>query len=296
MQTEQDKTGHYLVLMAACFYGLNPFFAQLLFQQGLGAEVVSLSRFILPALLFAGFLRCQRDSLAEVGRSLALGVMGGVAIFAYFYALQVIAPATAILIYYSYPLFSVFIGWSVFKRSVSQNTLVSGALVAIAASLTVRPEGLSSAAYVAIIACFLAPLAVATQVQYLSKPKHHLPVKQRMAWITFGHVVVLLPLTLWQSPAQLLPVSLTGYFALAGIALLSAALPQVLFMMGATKSSVDKNTIAGSLELVVALMTGAVLLSQPLERLDITAMLLVVAALLIRQEAGKGKPAGLLST
>ncbi len=296
MQTQQDKTGHYLVLMAACFYGLNPFFAQLLFQQGLGAEVVSLSRFILPALLFSGFLKCQRENRGEVARSLALGMMGGVAIFAYFYALQIIPAATAILIYYSYPLFSVLIGWFWFKRGVSQNTLVSGVLVAIAASLTVRPEGLSSEAYMAIIGCFMAPLAVATQVQYLSKPKHFLPIKQRMAWITLGHVVILFPLTLWQAPEQLLPVSMEGYFALGGIALLSAALPQVLFMMGATKSSVDKNTIAGSLELVVALMTGAVLLSQPLDRLDITAMLLIFAALLIRQEMRQQNSGSVVST
>ncbi|MEO9655182.1 DMT family transporter [Marinomonas sp.] len=296
MQIQQDKTGHYLVLMAACFYGLNPFFAQLLFQQGLGAEVVSLSRFILPALLFSGCLKCQRENRGEVARSLALGMMGGVAIFAYFYALQIIPAATAILIYYSYPLFSVLIGWFWFKRGVSQNTLVSGALVAIAASLTVRPEGLSSEAYLAIIGCFMAPLAVATQVQYLSKPKHHLPIKQRMAWITFGHVVILLPLTLWQAPEQLFPVNMEGYFALGGIALISAALPQVLFMMGATKSSVDKNTIAGSLELVVALMTGAVLLSQPLDRLDITAMLLIFAALLIRQEIRQQTSGPVVST
>ncbi|MCZ2721580.1 EamA family transporter [Marinomonas sp. 15G1-11] len=287
--------GQYLVLIAACFYGLNPFFAQMLFSDGLGAEMVSLYRFILPALFLVFFLRTPRENLTEAVRSLVLGVVSGISIFGYFYALETLPAATAILIYYSYPVFSVLIGWLVFNRIPTQNTLVSAALVAIAASLTIRPETLTEGAFVAVAACFLAPLAVATQVQYLSNPSQHIPTKNRLAWITIGHVLVLLPIAMWVDPIQVFPVSLIGIVSVLGIAVLAAALPQILFMIGAPRSCADKNALTGSLELVVALITGAILLGDSLDRLEVTAMVLIVLALFIKQVKNKPQSASVIN-
>jgi len=275
--------------MAAFFYGLNPFFAQLLFKDGLTAEIVSLYRFIVPMVFFAFFLRTPRANGPEALRTLILGLASGIAIFSYFHALETLPGATAILIYYTYPVFSVLIGWVIFKRTPSQNALISAALIVIAASLTVRPEALSTDQLFAVAACFLAPLVVATQVQYLSNPKKNITTLNRMAWITLGHILVLLPLAIWNNPAQILPVSLTGFLAVLGIALVAAAIPQILFMVGAPRSCADKNALTGSLELVVALLAGAVLLGENLDRLEVTAMILMVLALFIKQVTTKAK-------
>jgi len=273
--------------MAAFFYGLNPFFAQLLFKDGLTAEIVSLYRFIVPMVFFAFFLRTPRVNRPEALRTLILGLASGIAIFSYFHALETLPSATAILIYYTYPVFSVLIGWAIFKRTPSQNSLISAALIVIAASLTVRPEALSSEQLFAVAGCFLAPLVVATQVQYLSNPRKNIATLNRMAWITLGHILVLLPLAIWSNPAQILPVSPTGLLAVLGIALIAAVIPQILFMVGAPRSCADKNALTGSLELVVALLAGAVLLGENLDRLEITAMTLMVLALFIKQVAPK---------
>jgi len=280
--------------MAAFFYGLNPFFAQLLFKEGLGAEMVSLYRFIVPATVFAFFLPTPRASWSEAGRTLILGVASGISIFAYFHALDTIPAATAILIYYSYPVFSVLIGWAIFSRVPSQNSLISAALVAIAASLTVRPETMPAGTLLSVAACFLAPLAVATQVQYLSNPRKNLPTTNRMAWMSLGHILVLLPIALWMAPTQVMPVSFVGLLAVLGIAVLAATIPQVLFMAGAPRSCADKNALVGSLELVVALLTGAILLGQNLDRLEITAMVLIVLALFIKQVGAKPRKRALV--
>ena len=289
MNSKSALDGQYLVLMAACFYGLNPFFAQLLFKDGLGAEMVSLYRFILPALFFAFFLRTPQSSWPEACRTLLLGTASGVSIFGYFHALEVLPAATAILIYYTYPVFSVLIGWAFFSRMPSQNAWISAALVAIAASLTVRPEALPAGALLSVAACFLAPLVVATQVQYLSNPRKTIPTTNRMAWMTLGHVLVLLPLAIWIEPAHVVPVSMTGLLSVLGIALVAAAIPQILFMLGAPRSCADKNALTGSVELVVALLTGAVLLGESIDRLEMTAMLLIVLALFIKQVEYKPK-------
>lgn len=284
VNNKSTMTGQHLVLMSAFFYGLNPLFAQLLFKDGLGAEMVSLYRFILPAMVFAFFLRTPRTDWPEATRTLLLGIVSGVSIFSYFHALATIPAATAILIYYSYPVFSVLIGWLVFSRSPSQNALVSAALVAIAASLSVRPEAIPAGALPAVVGCFIAPITVALQVQYLSKPKKDIPTTNRMAWMTIGHVAVLLPLAIWLAPASVLPSFPIGFMSLIGIALIAAALPQILFMLGAPKSCADKNALTGSLELVVALLTGALLLGETLNRIELTAMALIVLALFIKQD------------
>ncbi|MGF1720833.1 DMT family transporter [Vibrio kyushuensis] len=283
MNSKSTINGQYLVLLSAFFYGLNPLFAQLLFKEGLGAEMVSLYRFILPAIGFAFFLRTPQEHWAEACRSLFLGIVSGVSIFGYFHALETLPAATAILIYYTYPCFSVLIGWAIFRRVPTQNAFISAVLVAIAASLTVRPESLPNNALLPVAACFLAPLVVATQVQYLTNPRQCIPTCNRMAWITFGHILVLLPLVLWVAPDQVLPTSLTGIMSVFGIALLAAALPQFLFMVGAPRSCADKNALTGSLELVVALLSGAILLGEHLDQLELTAIVLMILALFIKQ-------------
>ena len=283
MNSASNNSGQYLVLSAAFFYGLNPFFGQLLFQEGLGAEMVSLYRFIIPAIFFTFFLRTPKENRTEALRTLILGVASGIAIYSFFHALQVLPAATAILIYYTYPVFSVLIGWAVYKKTPSHNALISAALVAIAASLTVNPQAISADLWFTLASCFLAPLVVATQVQYLSNPRKKIPTTNRMAWSTIGHIKILRPLASWVAPAQVLPVSPLGFASLIGIALFAAAIPQVLFMIGAPKSNVDKNALIGSLELVVALLTGAVLLGDNLSQLEMTAMALIVLALFIKQ-------------
>jgi len=283
VSSEQSNNGQYLVLCSAFFYGLNPFFGKLLFEEGLSAEVVSLYRFIIPAMLFVFFLRTKKEHTTEALRTFVLGIASAIAIYSFFNALQVLPAATAILIYYTYPVFSVLIGWATYKRAPSQNALISAAIIAIAASLTVSPQTIPSHLLVYVVSCFLAPIVVATQVQYLSQPKQRIPTSNRMAWTTLGHIAVLLPIAIYSRPEQILPVSAIGFGALIGIALFAAAIPQILFMLGAPKSNVDKNALIGALELVVALLTGTLFLGEALSQFEITAMVLIVLALFIKQ-------------
>ena len=54
--------------------------------------------------------------------------------------------------------------------------------------------------------------------------------------MSLGHILVLLPIALWIAPAQVVPVSPTGFLAVLGIAILAATIPQVLFMVGAPRT------------------------------------------------------------
>lgn len=131
-----------------------------------------------------------------------IGLANGLAMLAYFYALQTLPSATAILIYYTYPFFSLLIGVLIFKRTVSINALLSAALVLIAASLVIEPSQLSMESKWLVMGCFLAPMIFAFQIQYLAKPKQNLSALCRMAWSTIGHLIVLIPLAIYSFPVM----------------------------------------------------------------------------------------------
>ncbi|WP_435235887.1 DMT family transporter [Psychromonas sp. PT13] len=282
MAVKMQMNGSVMVLLAAIGFGFNPLFAQILFAQGMSVEVVTLCRFILPDILLSFYLRTPSVLWPEVRRMIIIGFANALGVLGYFYALQTLTPATAILIYYTYPFFSLLIGILAFKRSLSVNALLSAVLVLIAASLVIDPSQLSIASKWALLGCFLAPIVFAFQIQYLAKPKQNLTALSRMAWGTMGHLVVLIPLAVCTSPEVAFPHEINGWWALLGLAFLAAALPQYLFVMGAVNTKPEVIAILGAVELVVAMLSCALFLGQALTRLDITAMLLVIVALGIR--------------
>lgn len=287
MLNSSSFNGPSMVLAAAIGFGFNPMFAQILYSQGFAAEMVSLYRFILQAILLSFYLRTPRCEWSESLRMMLLGIVSGVAVFSYFYALNSISVATAVLIYYTYPLFSVLVGWVVFRRQPTMNALMSAALVLVAISLVVDLDTLSSSAKWTVLMCFLAPLVFAIQIQYLSKPMCSMPIVRRMGWSTMGHVAVLLPVAIWLAPVMVLPDSWVGLWAILGLSILAAALPQLLFLIGVPKTAPELTAALGAVELVVAMLMAALLMGQALGRFEITAMLLIMIALGIGQDKAK---------
>lgn len=275
-------SGPLMVFLAAIGFGFNPMFVQILLLQGMTVEMVTLYRFVLPCILLLFYLPTPAILWAEVSRMLMIGFVNGIGVLAYFYALQTLPSATAILIYYTYPFFSLLIGVLIFKRRLSVNALLSAALVLIAASLVINPAQLSVESKWAVLGCFIAPMIFAFQIQYLANPKQDLAPLRRMAWGTMGHLVILIPIAIYSAPEVILPDEISGWWALLGLAFIAAALPQYLFVIGALRTRPEVIAILGSVELVVAMLSCSLVLEKTLTRLDITAMLLVIVALGIR--------------
>ena len=275
-------SGPMMVLLSAVGFGFNPLFAQILFDQGMSTELVTLYRFILPGILLSFYLLAPKHLWPEVIRMLLLGFASAIGVLAYFHALKALDSSTAILIYYTYPFFSLLVGVLIFKRALSVNGLLSAMLVLIAASLVIDPAALSMESKWALFGCFLAPMVFAFQIQYLAKPKQKLTAACRIAWATMGHLIILIPLVIYAAPVVIFPEQISGWCVLMGLAFLAAALPQYLFVVGAIKTKPEIIAVFGSAELVVAMLSCAIFLEQDLTRLDITAMLLVMVALCIR--------------
>ncbi len=278
------NSGLLLVMAAACGFGLNPMLAQLLYGLGFDAQVVTLYRFLLPSLVLLPFLRLRLGDWPEAGRMLVLGMSNAVAMLAYFNAMQTIDPAKAIFIYYTYPIFSLLVGWLIWGKRPSRNGFVAAAMILVAVSLVLNPGQSSKHDVWVIASVFLAPLMVAFLIQYLAQPKRPMSGLQRLNMSQLGHMMVLLPLTIWTAPEKWLPVAWEGAVWLVALAVFASSLPQFLMTIGVAKLGSDRTAVAGSLELVVAMLAGTLVFGQHLTQAQLTAMLLVILAMAIRLE------------
>jgi len=275
-------SGQLLIITAAIGFGLNPMLAQLLMSEGLSPQLVSLYRFAMPALLLLPWLRLARTEYTEGLIMLIFGIANGLAMLAYFYAMTQVPITLAIFIYYSYPVMSLLVGWFIDGKRPTPNRSISALLIIIAASLVFKPSVFAADQWLPLLGCLLAPLVFAVSIHYWSNPRQALAPLQRIRCGLLGHLVVLLPLALLSQPTTWLPLSNSGYLWIIALGCLATSLPQYLFTLGAPKAGPEKTSIAGAIELVVALLCGTVILGGVLDQYQICAMLLVIMAMLIR--------------
>ena len=107
--------GIVLMLAAAVGYGLRPFFARFSYAEGLTADVAALvtlggtAMVLLPLTLrHVGWDRRPADKWPMIWAVLT-GCFVGLGTLGYFRALEVIPVATATVIYFTFPLFTVIL-------------------------------------------------------------------------------------------------------------------------------------------------------------------------------------------
>jgi drug/metabolite transporter (DMT)-like permease len=276
------NSGNLFIITAAIGFGLNPMLAQLLMGDGLNPQLVTLYRFLLPALVLMPWLRLKRTEYTEGLVMFGFGMANGVAMLAYFSALSQIPVTQAIFIYYSYPVISLLVGWGLYGKKPTTNHMISTGLIIIAASLVFQPQRLDAGQWLPTLSCFLAPLVFALTIHYWSQPRKPLAPLQRMRCGLLGHMLVLVPLAIISQPTVWLPQSNAGYVWVIALAGLATSLPQLLFTIGAPKVGAEKTSIVGALELVVALIGGTIVLGNGLDHSQIVAMILILMAMQIR--------------
>jgi len=278
--------GTAMILGSALGFGLTPMFAQVLMAGGFGPELVSLYRFALPCLVLLPFLALRRGEGREMLRMIGLGAIGGLGVVFYFRALDVLPASTAILIYYTFPVFSLLIGWIGFARPPTARAASAAVLIVAAVALVAGPQSLSGAQWAAAVACLVMPLGFALMIQYLAAPRRAMAPMRRLAGGMLGQLAVTAPVVLWLVPEVTLPDSGTMLAAALGLAVITTIGPQLLFVLGAPRAGADRTAIAGALELVVAMLTGAWLMGQDLGRTEVFAIALMLLALGISQSGG----------
>ncbi len=284
MNRQRRESGELLILISAVGFGLSPMLAQLLLQQGLTPEAVALFRFLIPTLIILHCLRSRECLSAEYLRTVLIGAVAGCGMLAYFYCFVLLPATTVILIYYSYPLFAMLIGWFAFRQPMTRNRLIAAAMIMLAVMLMLEPAEAAGLSFWSVMLAFAAPVAFALLLNYFARPVEAIAPRSRMSGSLLGHMLILVPAYLISDQPFLLPESDSVLLLILAIGILAAALPQYLFARGCMSASMERIATFSSTEVVFALLFSALFLGTEIGRIEMIASGLILMAGFIRLE------------
>ncbi|MEM9047873.1 MAG: DMT family transporter [Pseudomonadota bacterium] len=270
-----------LVLGASLCFGAVPFFASELLAAGIAPVAITCARFALGALILLPFLPLsRRDRTPALWAALA-GALISLSWIGYVEAIDQLSVATVGVLYMSYPLFTVLLGWLLFRDRPAPRSLFGGGLILMAAAMVAGPAALGGGAPGAVLLALLAPLGFGAAVNILSRRMTDLAPLARVAATSTSAGVLLVPLTLSLPLASILPPDRDALMLLLGLSLVTAVIPQLMYVTGAPHIGPDRAAAAGSIELPTMLVVGWTLLGEPLGPIEILAAALVVSAIVL---------------
>jgi drug/metabolite transporter (DMT)-like permease len=286
-----------LVVLGAVAFGFRPLFARLAFAGGLSPELAGLLMLgptalaCLPATLRSLVGERARGSRRLVAWALVAGVSLAVGNLAYLHALRTLTVATTTLIYFSYPLFVVLLGWLLIGARVSPRTMAAVASIAIGCMLILSPGSWSAADLPALLTCFLAPVSYAALLLLLWRKLTRLPLMARVGWLSLGATLVLLPAS-GRELAAMGDLDSGGWIGASGLVVICGFLPQMLTTVGVPMAGPDRAAIGGVMELVTSLALGWLMLREEPSGLEMLgAAAILSAVLLVRGERARvGRP------
>jgi drug/metabolite transporter (DMT)-like permease len=282
--TEANR-GALLVLLATVGFGLNPLFARWGYSGGLTAETALLYRFIFPALCLLPFLfRRSYDTGAAV-KAVLLGLFVGLGTITYFRSIAQVPVATAALVYFTHPLFTILLTTIFFGEPLTGKSIFVVGLVVAACGFILSPDSLSTGQLWALGLSFLMPLSFATLLVGFEQWLHVLPLWPRTAITLWGQVVIIVPVLLLVPFDTLVPLTSLGWLGVIGLATVSSLLPQVLMAAGIPLTGATRASVLGTAELLTSLLAGWVILSEPVQWREIVGAGLILTAIYVSRPA-----------
>ncbi|MDD7909183.1 hypothetical protein PUV47_04585 [Pseudovibrio exalbescens] len=270
------------VLASAVGYGSIPYFALAGYAGNLTPEIAVVARYGFPALLL-GWLLPRALKTGTGGKQFLLtGALMGLGAWSFFKALSLLPVTLAVLLFFSYPLFSLVARKLFDKKHIGKSGAMSAALVLLGIGLVwsgtsaTQPLSLQGLAY-----GFLGPASYALVLHKMNQGADYLAPLQVAACLFTGTMLVVLPLLLLSSATQVMPEGLNGWGALLGLMLLTGIIPQMLMAYGAPIAGRVMSASAGGLECVTALILGSLAAARWPSLLEWGAMAAIVAALLL---------------
>ena len=271
----------FIIILTAICFGLVPWFARELLDQGMASSAVAFYRYFLTGLLFFSVLKFRGPLRNECLWSIASGVLVGLGWIAFVEALKVVPVTSASVIYMTYPMFTLLASWVLIRNLPTRQSVIAGFLILIASVIAFTPEDLGEAAQQALLIAFIAPFAFGLSISVLTDKLHNLSPLQRLAGFTTGASLGLLPLVLNLEVDQVIPQDLTLWKYIIGLALLTAMVPQYLYSALAPVIGPARSAMAGSFELPTMFIIGFMVFGESIGFIQILSGLLIMTAIVI---------------
>jgi len=283
---EAADLGLLLVGLAAIGFGLRAPFARLAFAAGLTPEAASALTIVPTALVCLPFVIRRYDpgdraALRLASWAVLTGVLVAIGNVAYMRALDGLPVATATLIYFSYPLFVIGLGWLTGDLVLRPRTILAAVLILAGCAAVLSPDELRGLDSKLVALCFAAPLSYALLVLLLARKLIGLSLPVRIGLITLGASVVLVPAALLGSLGSAPVPGADLWLGALGLVVVCGFVPQLATTVGIPLAGADRAAIAGAIELVVALLAGWVLLGEAATGGQVIGALLIGSAVLL---------------
>jgi drug/metabolite transporter (DMT)-like permease len=284
----RDGQGFAVVMLALSMvgFGLVPLFARRLTDAAIAPEAVSMYRYMMPAIVFLPFLRLG----GAAGRSTLWGFGSGLLVtfgwVGYVRALTMIPVPVAGVLYMTYPLFTLAVGWALFRDRPHPRAVLAGGVILVAAGLVTDFGGTAAAGArgttpAAVLLALAAPASFGLGINVLARKLVALSTPSRIAAFSTGSTLGLIPLIAGLPSSAVLPASAAGWFDVVGLTLLTAFLPQLLYTTYVPKVGAAKSGAVGALELPTMFAVGWLFLGDAVGPREAIAGAMVLAAILL---------------
>lgn len=274
-------TGTLMVGFSAVLFGLIPFFARNLLEAGLAPPAIAFYRYMISAVALLPFLRLRgtagRASLWAYGAGFCVG-LGWVG---YVIALGKLPVAVAGVLYMTYPLFTLLIGWAMFALRPSPRAMLGAAMILAAAALAARAGTGGAVTPAAVVLALAAPLAFGLSINVLSERLGALRPFSRMSAFALGSSTGLVPLILTYPAAQVIPAEPRVWLEVAGLGLFAALVPQFIYTTYVPRIGGARSAALGAIELPTMFLVGYLAFGESVDLRAALAGALVLTAIVL---------------
>ena len=271
-----------LVVLACFCFGTIPFFARSLSDAGMAPYAVAFYRYGLSAIvLLPILLRLPAAQLRTVLWGILSGVSVGLGWVGFVSALETVPVTTVGVLYMTYPVFTILIGWLWFRDTPSRRAICGALMVIMAALLAGSPAAVESHHLPAMLISLTAPISFGLGINILIHKLTPIKALARVASFSVGASLGLLPLLILSAPGTVLPQQPSDWWLIGGLALGTALLPQWIYCVFAPEIGAARSAVAGSVELPTMFFVGWFLLGENIGIAQWLACLLVTLAILL---------------
>lgn len=271
------------VLFASICFGFVPYFSRGLTDQGLAPYAVAFYRYILAALVLLPALVLHRSKWREIIWGMVAGAVMGLGWVGYVTALETVPASTVGVLYMTYPVFTIFIAWVMFSDQPTRRSLVAAGLIVLAAIVAGSPASVPPSQIPTLIVSLAAPFGFGLGICVLVHRLSRIAPLARIASVSLGSVIGLLPLILSSEIGDLLPRSGNDWFLIVGIGLVTALVPQLIYTVCSPVIGATRTAVMGSIELPTMFAVGIFAFGEVISAAQGIACVLVMGAIALTQ-------------
>lgn len=279
--TPVPSSGILFILIAATGFGLLPVLTRAADSLGIPIETMLVARFVGPAVIFLPWLARAAGEPRRAAILFATGVVMGAGVFGYLNALIELEVATAALIFFTFPLFTILLGFLLAGIRPSTRELIAVAMILGATALILQPRSVGTAGLTTILFAFAAPAAYGLLILTLANVGGNLGIRARTAPVALGSLVGALPYLLVAETPQDLTFNTDVFLVLAAQLTIAGLIPQISLVVGTRRTGPALAAIVATAELVVALTSGWFVLGERIKPASVLGAAAIVGAIIL---------------